>query len=57
MQYSIANIPYPAKTEYRTANPGWTTCLIDGTSKITYESVCGKCYLEKSGKIKPRGRV
>ncbi len=26
--------------------------LIDGTSKITYEAVCGKCYLEKSGKIK-----
>ena len=23
--------------------------LIDGTSEITYESVCGKCYLEKSG--------
>ncbi len=21
--------------------------LIDGTSKITYESVCGKCYIEK----------
>ncbi len=25
--------------------------LIDGTSEITYESVCGKCYLEKSGMI------
>jgi thymidine kinase len=31
--------------------------LIDGTSEITYESVCGKCYLEKSGKIKARGRI
>ena len=31
--------------------------LIDGTSEITYESVCGKCYLEKAGKIKARGRV
>ena len=26
--------------------------IIDGTNKITYESVCGKCYLEISGKIK-----
>ena len=26
--------------------------LIDGTSEITYESVCGKCYLEKRGLIK-----
>ena len=31
--------------------------LIDGTSEITYESVCGKCYLEKAGKIKARGRI
>ena len=31
--------------------------LIDGTSEIRYESVCGKCYLEKAGKIKARGRV
>ena len=26
--------------------------LIDGTSEIIYEAVCGKCYLEKQGKIK-----
>ena len=26
--------------------------LIDGTSNIVYESVCGKCYLEKRGIIK-----
>ena len=26
--------------------------LIDGTSSIVYESVCGKCYLEKRGIIK-----
>ncbi len=25
--------------------------LIDGTSNIVYESVCGKCYLEKRGMI------
>ena len=28
--------------------------LIDGTSDIVYESVCGKCYLEKRGKIRVR---
>ena len=25
--------------------------LIDGTSDIVYESVCGKCYLEKQEKF------
>ena len=28
--------------------------LIDGTSEITYESVCGKCYLEKRNLIKKK---
>ena len=28
--------------------------LIDGTSDVVYESVCGECYLELSGKIRKR---
>ena len=31
-----------------------SSVLIDGTSDVKYESVCGKCYLEKSGKIRKR---
>ena len=28
--------------------------LIDGTSSVVYESVCGECYLEKAGKIRKK---